>query len=135
TESVLMETTPSTIDLLHRLRELGVRLAIDDFGTGYSSLGYLKRVQVDALKVDRSFVQGLGADPEDSAIVGAVISLADALGLSAVAEGVETPSQLEQLRRLGCAMAQGYLFAPPQRAEAVTERLRLDASIAVPSST
>jgi len=135
TESVLMETTPSTIDLLHRLRELGVRLAIDDFGTGYSSLGYLKRVQVDALKVDRSFVQGLGADPEDSAIVGAVISLADALGLSAVAEGVETPGQAELLRRLGCPLAQGYFFAPPQRPEALAERFTLDSPIAVRSST
>jgi EAL domain-containing protein (putative c-di-GMP-specific phosphodiesterase class I) len=97
TETVLMDASPATLGLLSRLREAGVHLAIDDFGTGYSSLNYLKRFPVDALKVDRSFVNGLGRDPEDSAIVAAVVSLAHALGLSAVAEGVETTDQLRQL--------------------------------------
>jgi diguanylate cyclase (GGDEF)-like protein len=132
TETVLMEAAPPTLATLRRLRELGVRLAIDDFGTGYSSLSYLKRFQVDTLKVDRSFVKGLGVDPEDSAIVAAVVSLAHNLGLSAVAEGVETTKQLNHLRLLDCDLAQGYYFAYPQPAEAV-EKLFSRALARVPS--
>ena len=91
---------------------------IDDFGTGYSSRTYLKRFPVDALKIDRSFVSGLGRDPEDTAICTAIVSLAHALGLQAVAEGIETPEQLAELRVLGCELGQGYLFGTPQPAEA-----------------
>ena len=119
TETVLMEAAPATLAILGRLREMGIRLAIDDFGTGYSSLSYLKHFPVDTLKVDRSFVKGLGVDPEDSAIVAAVVGLAHTLGLSAVAEGVETEGQLKHLRLLECDLAQGYYFAHPQPAEAV----------------
>jgi len=120
TESVLMEDAPAVIEALRRLKNIGVLLAIDDFGTGYSSLSYLRRFPVDVLKVDQSFVDGLGPDPEDSAIVATIVNLAVILDLEAVAEGVETLEQLERLRELGCAGAQGYLFARPAPAEEVT---------------
>ena len=90
-----------------------VKVAIDDFGTGYSSLGYLKRFPMDMIKVDRSFVRGLGQDAEDTAIVETVMLLARALDLRAVAEGIETSEQMEQLKALGCPMGQGYYFARP----------------------
>jgi EAL domain-containing protein (putative c-di-GMP-specific phosphodiesterase class I) len=122
TESALMRDAEATIASLHALRELGVKLAVDDFGTGYSSMSYLKRFPVQALKVDRTFVDGIGREPEDSAICTAVVSLAHALGLRAVAEGVETPEQLAELRTLGCELAQGYLFGRPAPAEEWGER-------------
>jgi diguanylate cyclase (GGDEF)-like protein len=117
TESVLLEDVDRHMRTLLDLRALGVRLAIDDFGTGFSSLTYLKRFPVDAVKVDRSFVAGLGTDASDTAIVRSVIDLAHALSLQVVAEGVERPEQLEALQSLGCDLAQGYLFAPPLPAE------------------
>ena len=119
TESVLMEQVEATAHTLQALKDLGVGLSIDDFGTGYSSLSYLKRFPVDVLKIDRSFVDGLGTDADDHAIVGAVVSLAHALGLSVVAEGVETTSQLNELRRLGCDSAQGYLLGRPEPSQCV----------------
>ena len=123
TESVLMDEAEATIETLKALRALGVHLSIDDFGTGYSSLSYLKRFPVDVLKIDRSFVDGLGADPEDEAIVTAVVRLAHALDLQVVAEGVETAAQLAELRRLGCNAVQGYYFAHPQPAAEMGEIL------------
>jgi len=122
TESTLMHDAESAISALRALRAQGVHLAVDDFGTGYSSLSYLKRFPVEALKVDQTFVDGLGREPEDSAIVSAVVSLAHALGLVAVAEGLETPVQLGELRVLGCDQAQGYLFGRPQPARVIGER-------------
>ncbi|MBW3556838.1 MAG: EAL domain-containing protein [Actinobacteria bacterium] len=119
TESVLMDEVLAMPETLAALKDLGVSLSIDDFGTGYSSLSYLRRFPVDALKVDRSFVRGLGIDVEDSAIVTAIVTLAHALGLSVVAEGVETPAQLEELRRLGCEAVQGYLLGRPEPAHRV----------------
>jgi EAL domain-containing protein (putative c-di-GMP-specific phosphodiesterase class I) len=113
TESALMRDTASTVAILHDLRRLGVHLSIDDFGTGYSSLSYLKRFPVEALKIDQSFTDGLGTEPEDTAIVTAVVGLAHALNLRAIAEGVETPAQHDYLRRLGCEGAQGYYFGRP----------------------
>ena len=113
TESVLLEESDAPADVLRALRGTGARLVLDDFGTGYSSLAYLKRLQLDALKVDRSFVEGLGTGQEESAIVQAIVGMAQALSLGVVAEGVETREQLAELRRLGCDGAQGYLFAKP----------------------
>jgi diguanylate cyclase (GGDEF)-like protein/PAS domain S-box-containing protein len=114
TESVLMDDADVTLAALERVRALGVRFSIDDFGTGYSSLAYLKRFPVDAVKIDRSFTDGLGIDAGDTAIVSAVIGLSHALGLDVVAEGVETEAQLAELSLLGCDQAQGYLFATPR---------------------
>jgi diguanylate cyclase (GGDEF)-like protein/PAS domain S-box-containing protein len=119
TENTLMQDTASTVDALHALRSQGVHLSIDDFGTGYSSLSYLKRFPVEALKIDRSFIDGLGCESEDTSIVEAIITLAHALELSAVAEGLETPAQLETLRTLGCDFAQGYLIGRPLPAEVI----------------
>jgi diguanylate cyclase (GGDEF)-like protein len=113
TESVLMEEAHAPVTVLAQLRDYGLRLMLDDFGTGYSSLGYLKRFPLDAVKVDRSFIAGLGRDEEDSAIVAAVISMAHTLGLTVVAEGVERGEQVDHLRRLGCDRVQGRLLARP----------------------
>jgi len=121
TESVAMGNAEATIQTLQQLKGLGVQLAIDDFGTGYSSLAYLKRFPVDTLKIDRAFVTGLKCDSEDAAIVTAVIGLGRALGLTVVAEGVETAGEATQLRALGCELGQGYYFArplPPEQADA-----------------
>jgi diguanylate cyclase (GGDEF)-like protein len=119
TETVVMHDAPITLAKLEALKALGVQLAIDDFGTGYSSLGYLKRFPVDTLKIDRSFVKGIGRDVEDSAIVRAVITVAKSLGLSVTAEGIETADQLDQLRTLGCDHGQGYFFAKPMTSDRV----------------
>ncbi len=113
TEKVAMGHDEGLLLNLRRLKDLGVRLAIDDFGTGYSSLAHLRRFPADELKIDRSFVAGLGEDPHDTAIVTATISLAHKLGTTVVAEGVESPSQLRQLEALRCELAQGYLFGMP----------------------
>ena len=123
TESVLMDDVERSSEQLHQLHELGVCLNVDDFGTGYSSLSYLSRFPVDLLKVDRSFVRGLGIDPGDGAIVRAVIDLAHNLGLRAVGEGVERPEHLEALRALGCDLAQGFFLGRPQPAHAIGELL------------
>jgi diguanylate cyclase (GGDEF)-like protein/PAS domain S-box-containing protein len=123
TESVLMTDPEETLVVLNALKSLGVQLHVDDFGTGYSSLSRLKRFPVDALKVDRSFVDGLPFDTEDRAIVQAVVALAGALGLSTVAEGVESEEQLATLRVLGCSSAQGYLLGRPMPSEELTPLL------------
>ena len=119
TESALMADVKAATVALRELRSLGLHLAVDDFGTGYSSLTYLKRFPVEAIKVDRTFVNGLGIDQEDSTIVEAVVNLGHSLGLSVVAEGVETPLQLNRLREIGCDRGQGYLFGRPRPAELV----------------
>lgn len=114
TESTAMEAGIGTIETFQALKGLGVQLAIDDFGTGYSSLSYLKRFPVDTLKIDRSFVDGLGRDVQDTAIVRSVIALARSLNLNVTAEGIETPEQWQELRDLACDQGQGYYFARPQ---------------------
>jgi diguanylate cyclase (GGDEF)-like protein len=113
TENVVMEDLPGAREVMKRLDRLGIRLAIDDFGTGHSSLAYLKQFPVQEVKVDRTFVQGMVENQVDSAIVRAVIDLADAMGIAAVAEGVETEGQLAGLRTLGCPVAQGFYFSQP----------------------
>jgi EAL domain-containing protein (putative c-di-GMP-specific phosphodiesterase class I) len=116
TESVVMTNATAAIERLQQLKALGVRLSIDDFGTGYSSLAYLRKLPVDILKIDRAFVAGLGRDPEDLEICRLVITMAKMLGMTTVAEGVETEVHLDELRKLGCTTAQGYLIAKPMYA-------------------
>jgi EAL domain-containing protein (putative c-di-GMP-specific phosphodiesterase class I) len=123
TESVLVRDIDGTIEKLWALKDLGVQLAIDDFGTGYSSLTYLKRFPVDTLKIDRSFVSGLGQDSNDTAIVRSVVALAKSLNLAVTGEGIETAEQLGQLQALGCDRGQGYLFAKPLDADEIDEIL------------
>ena len=113
TESILLNTDDDLVGRLLSLKSLGVRLLLDDFGTGYSSLAYLKRFPMDVLKIDRSFIDGLGTDVENSAIVEAIIKMAAALGLEVVAEGLESKDQLVELRRLGCDRVQGFVISPP----------------------
>ena len=117
TESAVMIDLERSAETLDRLKEMGIELAVDDFGTGFSSLAYLKQFPVDVLKIDRAFVSGLGSDDDDTAFVRSIISLAEALGLGVVAEGVETATQADALLGLGCTRAQGYLFAEPSPSE------------------
>jgi diguanylate cyclase (GGDEF)-like protein/PAS domain S-box-containing protein len=123
TESVVMDDVEQSQEILAQLKRLGVALVVDDFGTGYSSLSYLRRFPVDALKVDRSFVDGLGVEPEDSTIVAAVVSLAQTLGLEAIAEGVEHEAQCAALLELDCHLAQGYLLGEAVPAREFEQRL------------
>ena len=110
---MLLEDHDSIRDAVHALKSLGVRLAIDDFGTGGSSLTYLRRFPFDELKIDGTFVAGLGSGDADDAIVAATIDMAHALGMTTVAEGIETEAQLQRLVELGCERGQGYHLAPP----------------------
>lgn len=123
TESVAMENAERTIVILNKLKKLGVRLSIDDFGTGYSSLSYLHRLPFDTLKIDRSFVNPVGAGGENSEILQTIISLAQNLKMQSIAEGIETENQLHILRNLHCDYAQGYLFSKPLPKEEMETRL------------
>jgi diguanylate cyclase (GGDEF)-like protein/PAS domain S-box-containing protein len=123
TESVLLENIETTIGTLHQFQKMGIQIAIDDFGTGYSSLSYLKRFPINCLKIDRSFVADIPADPDNAAIVKAIITLAGSLNLKVIAEGVETMKQLEFLRSTGCHEMQGYLFSKPVPVEQATQLL------------
>lgn len=116
TETAFMDPARPVLEMLGRLRERGIHLAIDDFGTGFSSLSHLRQFRIDELKVDQTFVQGLERDEEDSSIVAAVVNLAHNLGLSAVAEGVETAEQSRRVQLVGCDLAQGFYFAAPEPA-------------------
>ena len=126
TETSLLADVKAATVTLRELRSLGLHLSVDDFGTGYSSLTYLKRFPVEAIKVDRAFVSGLGIENEDTTIVEAVVKLGQALGLAVIAEGIETPLQLSRLRELGCDKGQGYLFGRPRPA-ALIESERVEA--------
>lgn len=124
TESVIMEDIQANIAKLQAIRDMGIRIAVDDFGTGYSSLSYLAKLPLNALKIDRSFIIELTGSPDDMSIVSTIISLAHALKLEVVAEGVETEEQKNILRLLKCDLAQGYLFYKPLPAESISELLR-----------
>jgi diguanylate cyclase (GGDEF)-like protein/PAS domain S-box-containing protein len=117
TETTLMRDAESALSALGALRALGLHLAVDDFGSGYSSMAYLERLPVESLKIDRTFVSGVGQRSDSTAITKAIVSLAHALRMKTVAEGIELPQQLDLLRSMGCAMGQGYLFGRPQPAE------------------
>jgi diguanylate cyclase (GGDEF)-like protein len=123
TEAVLMQNSEATLRTLHQLRELGIRISMDDFGTGYSSLSYLRSFPFDKLKIDRCFIKGLGASSESDAIVLAVAGLADSLGMTTTAEGVETREQLDLVRRLGCTDVQGFYYSPPVPARELAQIL------------
>ena len=128
TEGVAMEDAQATYASLRELEDLGVHRAIDDFGTGYSSLSYLRRFPVELLKIDRSFVREIAKDPKDTNIVSAIITLAQALGLKVIAEGVETAEQLRELRKMKCDLVQGYYFSEPlpsEEASVLLEQRRL----------
>jgi diguanylate cyclase (GGDEF)-like protein len=135
TESVLMDNVHANVDLLHRLQTEGIRLSIDDFGTGYSSMAYLKRFPIDQVKIDRTFVRDIPGDGDDEAITTAIIAMAHSLGLSVVAEGVETAQQLEFLRNAGCDIMQGYYFAEPRPAAQVEAFLRSRKPLLAPAES
>jgi len=125
TEHALLGDSDHSTAALRELKSLGVRLVLDDFGTGYSSLSHLRRFTIDALKIDRSFVDGADRDSDDGAVVKAVLGMAGALGVDVTAEGVETSAQLSLLRDHGCRFVQGYLFAPPGPADDLVDLLGL----------
>jgi EAL domain-containing protein (putative c-di-GMP-specific phosphodiesterase class I) len=124
TESVVMADPEASIAMLKEFRELGITIAIDDFGTGYSSLSYLRRLPIQKLKIDKAFVRDLGSDPDDAAIIDTILAMARVLKLETVAEGVESPAQLEYLRGKNCSEIQGYFIAKPMSADAVNVFLR-----------
>jgi EAL domain-containing protein (putative c-di-GMP-specific phosphodiesterase class I) len=128
TESAVIADPDAALGQLRSLKEIGVSLAVDDFGVGYSSLANLRELlPVDVLKIDKSFVDGLNTNMDDTVIVESVVGLARSLGLDAVAEGVETPEQAEALASMQCAQAQGYHYARPQAPAALAHLLRADA--------
>jgi diguanylate cyclase (GGDEF)-like protein len=124
TEGVLLEESEKTLQTLHRLRELGVRVSMDDFGTGYSSLSYLRSFPFDKIKIDRSFVKDLTGKPDGDAIIRAIAGLGKSLGMTTVAEGVETPEQMQRIRDEGCTDVQGYLISRPIPADDVLAFLK-----------
>jgi diguanylate cyclase (GGDEF)-like protein/PAS domain S-box-containing protein len=124
TEGILMQRSEDNVDTLNQLSGMGIKLSVDDFGTGYSSLAYLQRFPVNALKIDRSFVRGIGRDSNDTALVRAIISMAQSLRLQVLAEGVETSEQIDFLQAHGCYSAQGYYYSEPVSAEAFAEILQ-----------
>ncbi len=118
TESVLLNSFAWIVEKLHRLRALGVSVALDDFGTGYSSLAYLQHLPITTLKIDRSFVDNAANLPKQAALLGAIVHMAAELGLTTVAEGVETPADIAVLKNLNCRVAQGYYYSRPLTADA-----------------
>src|SRR6185436_5257663 len=123
TEGTLMTQSAENVSILERLAGMGVELAVDDFGTGYSSLSYLQRFPIHTLKIDQSFVSGIGQDANDTAIVTAVIAMANSLGLKVVAEGVETSSQVAFLKQHGCLAAQGFYYSEPLSSDELSNLL------------
>jgi diguanylate cyclase (GGDEF)-like protein/PAS domain S-box-containing protein len=123
TESIMLTDAEGLSDTLDALKAIGVRLVLDDFGTGYSSLSYLTRLPLDALKVDRSFIDGLGTEPRDTAVTEAIVAMSHALSLQVVGEGAETALQIAELNRLECDLVQGFYYSRPVPAAAITEML------------
>jgi EAL domain-containing protein (putative c-di-GMP-specific phosphodiesterase class I) len=121
TESTLMQNSSAYVERLHAFRALGVQIAIDDFGTGYSSLAYLEHFPVTHIKIDRSFVTPLDDPSRGAGVVEAIVEIGRALGLTVVAEGIETPTELRRLQALGCTLGQGYLFARPLEPDAMAD--------------
>ncbi|MFZ0608508.1 MAG: EAL domain-containing protein, partial [Xanthobacteraceae bacterium] len=126
TEAVLMQNSEVNLRTLHQLRALGIKISMDDFGTGYSSLSYLRSFPFDKIKIDRCFIKGLGEGSESDAIVQAVAGLAESLGMTTTAEGVETREQLDLVRELGCTDVQGFYYSPPVPARELAEFLKPD---------
>lgn len=122
TENLIIKNTEATLETMEKLRELGIKISIDDFGTGYSSLGYLKNFPIDTLKIDRSFVHDVTVDKLNAAITNTIITLADNLSLSVIAEGVETEAEKNFLSSKGCFLMQGYMFSPPIKADEFMEK-------------
>jgi EAL domain-containing protein (putative c-di-GMP-specific phosphodiesterase class I) len=123
TEDVVIEDSQRAMTVLGDLGGLGIRLALDDFGTGYSSLSYLRHLPVHILKIDRSFITDIGDSPEAGAIAASVTDLAHVLGLTVTAEGVETPTEADAVRAMGCECAQGYFYARPMPADGIDSHL------------
>jgi EAL domain-containing protein (putative c-di-GMP-specific phosphodiesterase class I) len=132
TESGLMQQGDHSEAFLHSLRAMGVQLAIDDFGTGYSSLSHLKRFPVSKLKIDRSFIRDLMTDPTDAQLVNAMVAMGRSLGISVLAEGVETEAQLQRLKSIGCDAVQGYFLGRPEPATTARHWLRRTSTTADP---
>jgi EAL domain-containing protein (putative c-di-GMP-specific phosphodiesterase class I) len=124
TESVFMEDIDQCAEILASLKNLGVQLSLDDFGTGYSSLSYLSRFPFDIVKIDQSFIRGLGTNPSDTALVAAILSMAKALELSVTAEGIEDQTQLTALEEMGCQLGQGFYLDRPMPADAMNQLLK-----------
>jgi EAL domain-containing protein (putative c-di-GMP-specific phosphodiesterase class I) len=124
TETALMRSEEAASHALQELRAVGVSISLDDFGTGYSSLSYLQKLPIDTLKVDRSFIRRADTEPQDAALIGAIVSMARVLGLRVAIEGVETAQQLALLREMGCDEVQGNLMSPPVAAGEVPALLR-----------
>ena len=119
TESIFLDSSEGVMQILHGLKNLGVRIALDDFGTGYSSLSYLQSFPFDKIKIDRSFISNLGLDGEADAVVKAIVKLAKALNLSVIAEGVETEAQRDRLKAVGCHQVQGFIYSPAIKADEI----------------
>ncbi|GGK17958.1 hypothetical protein GCM10010965_08720 [Caldalkalibacillus thermarum] len=124
TEHTMVDKLEQVAEVMDQLKQLGVVLALDDFGTGYSSLHYLRRLKLDKLKIDRSFIEGLPADEEQEALVKAMLSVAHKLGMTVVAEGIETKEQLNVLRDWGCQLGQGYYLSRPLSVESLVDLMR-----------
>jgi EAL domain-containing protein (putative c-di-GMP-specific phosphodiesterase class I) len=134
TESLLMDNVARNAVTLREIRDLDVKISIDDFGTGYSSLSYIARLPITALKIDREFVIGMALGPDGMVMVTSIIALAHALGLTVIAEGVETEEQARVLRRLGCNEAQGYLYSRPVPASEIEAMLRTGEALPIRKS-
>jgi EAL domain-containing protein (putative c-di-GMP-specific phosphodiesterase class I) len=134
TESALMSDPEESVSILRKLSEMGVQVSVDDFGTGYSSMSYLQRFPIDKLKIDRTFISDVTSSNDDASIVSAIVSLGHTLKLKVIAEGVETPEQLEFLQMLGCDQYQGFHYSKPMPAEEFAELIRRGGHVQEPGA-